>query len=179
MNVMDANDMVCCPYNKTHKMLRKKLQQHILKCREIYKDEVELLVCPFNKAHLIPEPDFLQHTRTCIDRKIVAHYQQSAPAPLNEETKHEKIETEENWDDEYVPDYDPQQYVVNANIVREPNGMFPSQRKAFIKQERKRLLGEDSDEETTGSEQNMKLPTKANSTGTQRPAPYKLPNRNR
>lgn len=59
MNAMDANNMVCCPYNKAHKMLRKKLQQHILKCREIYKDEVELLVCPFNKAHLIPEPDFL------------------------------------------------------------------------------------------------------------------------
>jgi len=39
-------------------MLRKKLQQHILKCRVIYKDTVELMVCPFNKGHLIPEPEF-------------------------------------------------------------------------------------------------------------------------
>lgn len=58
MNEMDPNDMVHCPYNKSHKMLRKKLQQHIIKCREYYKNEVELLVCPFNKAHLIPEPEY-------------------------------------------------------------------------------------------------------------------------
>lgn len=59
MDNMDLNDMVHCPYNKAHKMLRKKLQQHILKCRVYYKDEVELLVCPFNKAHLIPEPEYV------------------------------------------------------------------------------------------------------------------------
>ncbi|KAH8419626.1 hypothetical protein KR222_011148, partial [Zaprionus bogoriensis] len=137
--------MVHCPYNKAHKMLRKKLQQHIIKCREYYKNEVELLVCPFNKAHLIPEPEYFQHTKSCIDRKIIAHYQHSAPAELNEETKHERIEAEENWDEDDVPDYDPQAYVSQANIVREPNGLFPSQRKAFIKEERKRLLGEESD----------------------------------
>lgn len=170
MDAMDPNDLVDCPYNKAHKMLRKKLQQHILKCREYYKNEVELLVCPFNKAHLIPEPEYFvsyyisrqpfelcfqfvtstytqQHTKSCSDRKIIAHYQHSAPAELNEETKHEKIEAEENWDEDDVPDYDPQAYVSQANLVREPNGLFPSQRKAFIKEERKRLLGEDSDDD--------------------------------
>lgn len=78
-----------------------------------------------------------------------------------------------------MPDYDPLQYVMNAKIVREPNGMFPSQRKAFIKLERKRLLGEDSDEDATGSKQKVKLPAEAKSKGTQCSAPYKIPNRNR
>ncbi|EDV97608.1 GH16964 [Drosophila grimshawi] len=173
--------MVSCPYNKAHKMLRKKLQQHILKCREIHKDEVELLVCPFNKAHLIPEKDYVQHTRSCVDRKIIAHYQQSAPAAPTDETKHEKIEPDENWDDEDVPDYNPQLYVASANIVREPKGMFPSQRKAFIKQERRRQLGHDSDEEQSPRQQRL-APTKITSSSTssaQRSSPYKLPNRNR
>jgi len=58
MESYDESQMVYCPYNKEHKMLRKKLQQHILKCRVIYKDTVELMVCPFNKGHLIPEPEF-------------------------------------------------------------------------------------------------------------------------
>jgi len=59
MDKMNPNDLVLCPYNKAHKMLRKKLQQHLIKCRAYYKDEVELLVCPFNKAHLIPEPEYV------------------------------------------------------------------------------------------------------------------------
>lgn len=67
----DESDMVYCPYNKEHKMLRKKLQQHILKCRELYKDTVNLMVCPFNKGHLILEPEYyvsnminIRHTAT-------------------------------------------------------------------------------------------------------------------
>ncbi|KAH8301284.1 hypothetical protein KR018_010454 [Drosophila ironensis] len=139
--------MVCCPYNKTHRMLRKKLQQHVLKCRELHKDTLELRVCPFNKSHLIPEPEFFQHTNTCEDRKIIIHYQTSAGAVLSEDTRHAKIETEENWDDDDVPDYDPQVYCSTANIVREPNGMFRSQRKAFIKEENRRHFGANFTEE--------------------------------
>ncbi|XP_017041526.1 gametocyte-specific factor 1 homolog [Drosophila ficusphila] len=147
MDNCDESDMVCCPYNKQHKMLRRKLQQHILKCRVIYKDTVELMVCPFNKGHLIPEPEFFQHTKTCDDRKIIVQYQTSAAAVLTDDTRHPKIESEENWDDDNVPDYNPQAYCATANIVREPNGLFPSQRKAFIKEENRRKFGDDYEEE--------------------------------
>ncbi|XP_017072099.1 gametocyte-specific factor 1 homolog [Drosophila eugracilis] len=147
MNNFDESDMVYCPYNKEHKMLRKKLQQHILKCRVIYKDTVELMVCPFNKTHLIPEPEFFQHTKACEDRKIIVDYQTNGSAELNEDTKHAKIECEENWDDDNDPVYDPQTYCSTANIVREPCGLFPSQRKAFIKEENRRHFGEDYKEE--------------------------------
>lgn len=200
MDNIDPNDMVQCPYNKAHKMLRKKLQQHILKCREYYKDEVELLVCPFNKTHLIPEPEYVvssvlksnvtwsnakipqQHTKSCIDRRIIAHYQHSAPAELNEETKHEKIESEENWDNDDVPDYKPEVYVSKANIVREAKGLFPSQRKAFIKEERKRLLNEGSDDD---GDNDRKPPAKSTSTinssncTSYRTTPYNVSNRRR
>ncbi|KAH8374049.1 hypothetical protein KR200_005615 [Drosophila serrata] len=156
--------MVYCPYNNEHKMLRKKLQQHILKCRELYKDQVNLMVCPFNKGHLIPEPEYYSHLKTCDDRKIIVQYQTSAAAVLSEDTKHAKIECEENWDDDDTPDYDPQAYCASANIVREPPGMFPSQRKAFIKEEKQRKLGEDYEEKPK--------PAKGKNREVNRPGPY-------
>ncbi|EDW72430.1 uncharacterized protein Dwil_GK20915 [Drosophila willistoni] len=146
MESMNPRDIVQCPYNKAHTMLRKKLQQHVMKCKETYKDEIELLVCPFNKTHLLPAADFHQHTKSCEDRKIIMHYQLSQAAELNEETKHEKIEADENWDDTSVENYNPNLYASQANIVREANGLFPAQRKQFIKQERRRILGEDYDD---------------------------------
>ncbi|XP_034110788.1 gametocyte-specific factor 1 homolog [Drosophila albomicans] len=183
MSDVDPNDMVYCPYDKAHKMLRKKLQQHIIKCREYFKDEIELMVCPFNKAHLIPEPEFFQHTKTCDDRKIIAHYQHNAAAELVEDTKHEKIETEENWDDDDVPDYDPEAYASNANVLRSAKGIFPAQRKAFVKEERKRLLEEQSDDDTANDNINlpqaMPIPTRITTSTSNRSAPYKLSNRQR
>ncbi|KAH8267914.1 hypothetical protein KR026_010806 [Drosophila bipectinata] len=166
--------MVYCPYNKEHKMLRKKLQQHILKCREIHKDTVELKVCPFNKIHLIPEPEFFQHVKFCEDRKIIVQYQTSAAAVINDDTKHAKIESEENWDDVDVPDYDPQAYCSSANIVREPNGMFPSQRKAFIKEENRRRFGDDYDVEEQPKKNKSQDPRRVN-----RPMPYDRNSSNR
>ncbi|KAH8328355.1 hypothetical protein KR067_008456 [Drosophila pandora] len=166
--------MVNCPYNKEHKMLRKKLQQHILKCRELYKDTVELKVCPFNKIHLIPEPEFFQHVKFCVDRKIIVQYQTSAAAVLDQDTRHAKIECEENWDDVNEPDYDPQAYCSNANIVREPNGMFPSQRKAFIKEENRRRFGDDYEDEEKPKKNKSKDPRREN-----RSTPYNLNTNNR
>nr|ADG64985.1 hypothetical protein GA17756 [Drosophila pseudoobscura]ADG64988.1 hypothetical protein GA17756 [Drosophila pseudoobscura]ADG64989.1 hypothetical protein GA17756 [Drosophila pseudoobscura] len=142
--------MIACPYNKEHVMLRRKFQQHILKCREIHKDTVQLLVCPFNNAHLVPEPEFHQHCKSCEDRKIIVQYQTSEPAVLHADTRHEKIEADENWDDDEVEDYNPQVYCAQANIVREPIGMFPSERKAFIKEEERRRRGDNYDEEEQG-----------------------------
>ncbi|XP_017138365.1 gametocyte-specific factor 1 homolog [Drosophila miranda] len=144
MQSLAEKDMIACPYNKEHVMLRKKYQQHILKCREIHKDTVELLVCPFNNAHLIPEPEFHQHCKSCVDRKIIVQYQTCEPAVLHADTRHEKIEADENWDDDEVEDYNPQVYCAQANIVREPTGMFPSERKAFIKEEERRRCGDNS-----------------------------------
>ncbi|XP_022218274.1 gametocyte-specific factor 1 homolog [Drosophila obscura] len=162
MHRLEERDMVSCPYNKEHVMLRKKYQQHIIKCRELYKDTVELLVCPFNKGHLVPEPEFHQHTKSCDDRKIIVQYQTSEPAVLRADTRHEKIEADENWDDIKVEDYNPQVYCAQANIVREPNGMFPAQRKAFIKEERRRR-GDYCDEEESGQ---------STSRSENRPTPY-------
>lgn len=55
-----------------------------------------------------------------------------------------QCQSEENWDDENVPSYNPQAYAANADVLRSIQGAPPSQRKAFRKQERLRLLGIDT-----------------------------------
>lgn len=51
------HDMIGCPYNPAHRMLRSRLQPHLIKCRKSYPD-AELKTCPFDLTHLIPEPEF-------------------------------------------------------------------------------------------------------------------------
>ncbi|XP_065365221.1 uncharacterized protein LOC135958255 [Calliphora vicina] len=133
------DDMVECPYNKTHIMLRKRLQSHLLKCRVNYPD-VELRKCPFNITHLIPEPEYTHHATNCPDRKLITQYKYEAPEPKEDEgPKHAPIECDEDWDDTDVNDYNPKLNLENSNIIRKPDGANPSERKLFIKKERKRL----------------------------------------
>lgn len=54
----DEDDMVECPYDKAHRMLRKRLAKHLIKCRVNHPD-AELQKCPFNNTHLVPEPEFV------------------------------------------------------------------------------------------------------------------------
>ncbi|XP_017152617.1 gametocyte-specific factor 1 homolog [Drosophila miranda] len=152
MEDLGEKDMITCPYNREHVMLRKKYQQHILKCREIYKDKVELLACPFNKAHLVPKLEFHQHLKSCDDRKIIVqHLNSEEPDVLRADTRHKKIEADENWDDDRVEDYNPQVYCAQANIIREPRGLFPAQRKAFFKEEERRRRGDAEQPGTSNS----------------------------
>ncbi|XP_037812947.1 uncharacterized protein LOC119604433 [Lucilia sericata] len=147
---LSDDDMVECPYNKTHRMLRKRLQSHLLKCRLSYPD-VELRKCPFNITHLIPEPEFTHHATNCPDRKLITQYKYDAPEPKEEEgPKHSPIECDEDWDDTDVNDYNPKLYLETAKIIRKPDGANPSERKLFIKKERKRLGdGDESSDEDT------------------------------
>lgn len=71
--------------------------------------------------------------------------------------KHDPIECDEDWDDTVVNDYNPQKYLENANVIRKPDGANPSERKEFIKKERKRLGdGDDSSDDETNKSNNEK-----------------------
>ncbi|XP_054086688.1 protein D7 [Zeugodacus cucurbitae] len=138
------DDVVVCPYNKAHHMLRKRLQPHLIKCRQNY-PQLELQKCPFNSTHHIPEPEFTLHVTNCPDRKLITQYKYDTVAPKEEEPIRQiPIECEENWDDTEVDDYDPQKFIAEKNVLRKPMGIPPAERKEFIKQERKRLGDEES-----------------------------------
>ncbi|XP_014085441.1 gametocyte-specific factor 1 homolog [Bactrocera oleae] len=138
------NDVVECPYNPAHRLLRKRLQPHLIKCRVNY-PQLELQKCPFNNTHHIPEPEFCLHVTNCPDRKLITQYKYNTAEPKEEErVSHAPIECEENWDDTEVNDYDPQKFIEKKDVLRQPIGIPPAERKEFIKTERKRLGDEES-----------------------------------
>ncbi|XP_055843037.1 nuclear speckle splicing regulatory protein 1-like [Episyrphus balteatus] len=142
------DDMVECPYNKYHQMLRKRLIPHLIKCRLSYPD-AELIKCPFNASHLIPEPEFTHHVANCKDKAIIHQYKYNTlPVKIDEADRQQvEIDCDENWDDTEAVDYDPKKYVSQANVIRTHIGDLPSVRKEFRKSERKRLGDEDSSDD--------------------------------
>ncbi|KAI9581102.1 hypothetical protein GQX74_014485 [Glossina fuscipes] len=137
----NEDDMVACPYNKSHMMLRKSLAKHLVKCRPNYLN-VELQKCPFNNTHLVTDAEFINHVNICPDRKLITQY--NCVPKLEDHPQHKPIETDENWDNTEVEDYDPKKYLENARVLRQPEGACPSARNEFIKKERQRL-GYDDD----------------------------------
>ncbi|XP_067634929.1 gametocyte-specific factor 1 homolog [Eurosta solidaginis] len=150
-NISDE-ELITCPYDSGHRMLRKRLQMHLMKCRLNYPD-VELYECPLNKTHMVPEPEIKYHLASCPDRKIVLHYMYedvkgcSADAEIANGVKHAPIECEENWDDTDAGSYNPDVYASNMPIIRQPLGVQPSQRRIFRVEEERRLQKFEDEEE--------------------------------
>ncbi|XP_004524978.1 uncharacterized protein LOC101452112 [Ceratitis capitata] len=150
-SIEDDSDVVVCPYNSAHRLMRKRLQSHLIKCRQNY-PQLELQICPFNVTHHIPEPEFNIHVTNCPDRKLITQYKYDIVEPKEEErVRHAPVECEENWDDTEVEDYNPQKFIDQKPVLRKPFGIPASERKQFIKRERIRLgdheVYSDSDEE--------------------------------
>ncbi|XP_054730111.1 uncharacterized protein LOC129238909 [Anastrepha obliqua] len=160
-SVENDSDMVLCPYNKAHQLLRRRLQSHLIKCRQNY-PQLELQKCPFNATHHIPEPEFVLHVTNCPDRKLITQYKYNTVEVKEEEpVRHAPIECEENWDDTEVDDYNPQKYIDQKNVLQRPLGAPPAQRKAFIKRERKRLGDEESYTDSDEDEEVVKIEVSA------------------
>lgn len=51
-----------------------------------------------------------------------------------------EIHSEDNWDDEDLPTYNPHAYVTQAPVIRNLQGAQPAERKQFRQRERLRFL---------------------------------------
>lgn len=51
-----------------------------------------------------------------------------------------EVYSEENWDNEDSPTYNPLTYVAQVPVLRNPQGFSPAERKQFRRQERLRFL---------------------------------------
>lgn len=49
-------DSVVCPYNKSHIILRHRLQTHLIKCARS-NPHIQLELCPFDVTHRIPKEE--------------------------------------------------------------------------------------------------------------------------
>ncbi|XP_054730112.1 gametocyte-specific factor 1 homolog [Anastrepha obliqua] len=151
-------DIITCPYNVTHQILRCRFQVHLVRCRRSYPD-AEVVVCPFDVTHRVNKQELNWHVSTCPSRQSFELFkfnenlpgltssvcssfddEKSQDSTWETATTSFQLETSQNWDDlPMVPSYDPRAYVEKSNVLRTPVGMLPSQRAAFRNAERKRL----------------------------------------
>ncbi|XP_068609132.1 gametocyte-specific factor 1 [Brachionichthys hirsutus] len=68
----DPDELMQCPFDKSHQIRVCRFPYHIIKCRENHpKLAKELKTCPFNARHLIPKHELPRHTETCEYRPSV------------------------------------------------------------------------------------------------------------
>lgn len=51
------DETVECPYNKSHNILKSRIQTHLVKCRKSYPNAVKE-TCTFNPTHLVNKQEF-------------------------------------------------------------------------------------------------------------------------
>ncbi|XP_067637634.1 gametocyte-specific factor 1 homolog [Eurosta solidaginis] len=155
--VGEESELLTCPYNVSHQILRSRFQVHLVRCRKSYPNS-EVVVCPFNITHRVNKQEIDWHVSNCPNRQSFEVFKSnesqvqgltsSMGSTFNDdtnttyETANEtfELETSQNWDNlPRVPSYNPRAYAEKANILRLPVGMQPSQRAAFREAERKRL----------------------------------------
>ncbi|XP_050404485.2 uncharacterized protein LOC126820502 [Patella vulgata] len=69
--ILDPEDTVECPYDKSHMVRVRRMQYHLLKCRKNFASTKDYKTCPYNATHDIPRPEFRFHMSTCPDRSVV------------------------------------------------------------------------------------------------------------
>ena len=153
-------DLVQCPYDKSHRILRHRFQVHLVRCRKNF-PLAQVVTCPFNVTHVLNKKELDWHVTVCPERKTFENFRHREE-PIEglsttmdtsfsaDNSAHQgdqfKVPIDpidastENWEnDPDVPSYDPKAYVENAPVLRMPVGMSPAQRNEFRAAERKRL----------------------------------------
>lgn len=67
MENIDTQDIIECPYEKHHQILRSRMQVHLTRCRRNHKN-VKKVTCPFNVTHVLNEPELQVITQMHISR---------------------------------------------------------------------------------------------------------------
>lgn len=158
--VGEGEDILTCPYDPSHQIMRCRFQVHLVRCRKSFPN-AEMVVCPFDVTHRINEKELDWHVSTCPNRQSFEVFKSNdvqasgsfstTCTSFNDDGTQTnstfqtantsfELETSQNWDDlPSVPSYDPKAYAEKANVLRLPVGMRPSERAAFRNSERKRL----------------------------------------
>ena len=63
----DPEDVVLCPFDKTHLIRHKRVPYHLIQCRRQYKGD-EMIQCPFNARHWVLVNQYPFHVACCTDR---------------------------------------------------------------------------------------------------------------
>ena len=96
-------EYVSCPFNRQHRMLRPRLQNHIIKCKDNYPNYVP---CIYNSLHWFENKEkMLEHVKSCPSQILVIGGKTTNPTHVISNSAYESRQfhqKEENWDDEYL-----------------------------------------------------------------------------
>ncbi|XP_039307603.1 gametocyte-specific factor 1-like [Solenopsis invicta] len=57
-------EIVSCPYNKSHRIPSSKFQRHLVKCEKNFPPDYKV-ICPYNATHRFSKSEIKEHIDTC------------------------------------------------------------------------------------------------------------------
>uniref|UniRef100_A0A2Y9D105 CHHC U11-48K-type domain-containing protein n=1 Tax=Anopheles arabiensis TaxID=7173 RepID=A0A2Y9D105_ANOAR len=62
-----TDEMLICPYNESHVIVRHRMPYHLAKCKKHHDANQSLQTCPFNAMHVMPKENIRTHIQSCPD----------------------------------------------------------------------------------------------------------------
>ena len=173
-----GDDLITCPYNKSHQIRPERMQRHLIVCRKdvlskpnhpFHKAAKDLERCPFDANHHIKKSEMESHIQECPSKRemktVVLTEAPSWRKSVVTEKSEAAVEAAENWDDDDKedldnpqPGYNPQAKILNSSvpILYNVPGLYKSEKRDFRSRQRAKHIGgqedafEDWDQHTSG-----------------------------
>uniref|UniRef100_A0A182S2M0 CHHC U11-48K-type domain-containing protein n=1 Tax=Anopheles funestus TaxID=62324 RepID=A0A182S2M0_ANOFN len=62
-----SDEMMICPYDKSHIIVRHRMPYHLVKCKKHHDKAQMMESCPFNAMHVVLKTDMKEHIGKCPD----------------------------------------------------------------------------------------------------------------
>lgn len=168
MPVCGYEQLVQCPYEKSHLVTPDKLITHLTKCRKQHLKKYPIptiVVCPFNSTHHVRQEELDNHVKDCDARDLSTHMLSGGLMEVTSNGKQDwpdtngKIEhftanaypkevpekqnvltpEDEDWETQQIrTPYDPAKRILECEVIRKPVGLSKAERKEFCAAERER-----------------------------------------
>ncbi|XP_046868280.1 gametocyte-specific factor 1 homolog [Drosophila willistoni] len=146
---MSFNDFVTCPLNKSHRLLRGRLDTHLVRCCRALdtQQKKKIVICPFNETHSVSAAKLLDHIKNKCTSNVsnfvndMKELEEPKPSLKGVDNVPPKTaECEDDWDLEPdVGTYKPLHNCDDKLVVRSMKGQSRAVRQDFIYNERCRF----------------------------------------
>eukprot|EP00092_Neocalanus_flemingeri_P019311 GFUD01020917.1.p1 GENE.GFUD01020917.1~~GFUD01020917.1.p1 ORF type:complete len:224 (+),score=62.37 GFUD01020917.1:202-873(+) len=161
-----GDDLLTCPYNKSHQIRPERMQRHLIICRKdvlskpthpFHKAAKELERCPFDANHHITKAEMESHIIECPSKREMKPSVPTAVPSWRKSVVRDKSEAEvsvESWDDVGEDDWDkpqtgynPQDKMLNSSepLLYNVPGLNKSEKREFRARQRARHIGGQED----------------------------------